>query len=63
MDKKNHQISLKEAQKKGKLEQFAKEHANDAPADKKKFNKLLKTMVSQKKKPVRGTSRKGSSGS
>jgi len=54
--------TLKDAQKKGKLNQFIKEREQEAtPADKSKFDKALKSMTSGKKKSTRGTSGRGSS--
>ncbi len=53
-------MNLKEARSKGKMEQFIREREQQPPADKKRFNKLVKTVASQTLKPKRGTSRKGS---
>jgi len=48
--------TLKDAQKKGKLDQFIKEREKEiSPADKAKFDKALKSMTSGKKKSTRGT--------
>lgn len=59
MDKKK--ITLKEAQKTGKLEQFIKEHEKDEPANKKEFKKIISSVSSGKSKSTRGTSEKDSS--
>jgi len=56
-------MNLKEAREKGKLEQFIREREKQPPAEKKRFQKLIKTVASQTLKPKRGTSRKGSRGS
>jgi hypothetical protein len=57
-------MNLKEARAKGKMEQFIKEYdAKYPPANKKRFTKILKSMVSGTAKPKLGTSRKGSRGS
>ena len=53
-------MNLKQAREKGKLEQFIREREKQSPADKKRFNKLVKTVASQTLKPKQGTSRKGS---
>jgi hypothetical protein len=53
-------MHLKEAIAKNKLAQFAKEHeAKYPPASRKHFHAVLKSMVSGKLKPKRGTSRRG----
>ena len=56
-------MNLKEARSKNKLEQFIHEREQQPPADKKRFQKLVKTVASQTEKPKQGTSRKGSRGS
>ena len=57
-------ITLKQAREQGKLAQFIREQEKQFPAaNRKEFNRVLKSMVSQKTKPVRGTSRKGSTAS
>jgi hypothetical protein len=53
-------MNLKEARDKNKLEQFIREREGQSPADKKRFNKLVKSAASQKKKPKPGTSQKDS---
>ncbi len=54
--------TLKDAQKKGKLDQFIKEREKETtPADKVKFDKALKSMTSGKKKSTQGTSGQDSS--
>jgi ferritin-like metal-binding protein YciE len=39
--------TLKEAQEKGKLKDFIKEHKKDPKGDKEKFDKLMKSISSQ----------------
>ena len=56
-------MNLKEAREKNKLENFIREREKQPPADKKRFQKLIKTVASQTLKPKRGTLRKGSRGS
>jgi hypothetical protein len=54
-------MTLKEAREKNKLAQFIKEREKDTPpANKRKFSRLLKSIISGTAKPKRGTSRKGS---
>ena len=53
-------MNLKEAREKNKLSQFIREREKQPPADKKRFQTLVKTVVSQTEKPKLGTSRKGS---
>lgn len=53
--------TLKEARKKGKLEDFIKEHENDQPADKDKLDLLIRRSSQDKKKPTEGTSKQGRS--
>lgn len=53
-------MNLKEAREKRKMEQFIREREKQPPAEKKRFNKLIKSLASQTAKPKRGTSRKGS---
>ncbi len=44
-------LSLKEAQKTGKIEEFIKQHKKDFPkADKEKFKKILSSVSQGKKK-------------
>ena len=47
-------LSLEEARKAGKLDQFAKEHP--AEADDIRFNRVLRAMLSGKRPSKRGTS-------
>ena len=56
-------MNLKEARAKNKLEQFIREREKQPPVEKKRFQKLIKSVASQTVKPKRGTSRKGSRGS
>jgi hypothetical protein len=57
-------MNLKEAREKGKMEQFIKEHEGKfPPANRKRFQKLLKSAALGTAKSKRGTSRKGSRGS
>lgn len=51
-------ISLREALKSGKLEQFIKEHSKDEPASKEQLDKLLNQIVQPK---ARSKARKTSS--
>jgi hypothetical protein len=52
-------MNLKEAKEKGEMDQFVKEHdAKFPPADKKRFQKLIKTVALGTAKPKRGTSKK-----
>jgi hypothetical protein len=53
-------MNLKEAREKGRVEQFIREREKQPPAEKKRFQKLIKSVASQMKKPKPGTSRKGS---
>jgi len=53
-------MHLKEAREKNKLEQFIREREKQTPAEKKRFQKLIKTVASQTLKPTQGTSRKDS---
>jgi hypothetical protein len=53
-------MNLKQAREQGKMDQFIREREKQPAADKKRFNKLVKTAASQTLKPKRGTSRKGS---
>ena len=59
-------MNLKEARDKNKLSQFIKEQEKKtAPANRSAFNRTVKSMISspsQKLKPKRGTSPKGSGG-
>ena len=52
--------TLKEAIKKGKLDQFIKEHENDPPGDSDKIEKMIKTPSQGKSKSAQGTSEKDS---
>jgi hypothetical protein len=57
-------MNLKEARAKGKMDQFIKQYDEKyPPANKKRLERVLKSMVSGTAKPKRGTSRKGSRGS
>lgn len=49
--------NLKEARKKGKLEEFIKEHENDAPVDNKRLEKALNRASQDKKKSTQETSK------
>lgn len=49
-------LTLKQAQKEGRLEEFIKEHENDEPADKKKLEKLISSVSSGKSKSTQETS-------
>lgn len=53
-------MNLKKANQAGKIEQFIRERENTRPASRRRFNRLVKSMISQNAKPTRGTSRKGS---
>lgn len=55
---KNKKLTLKQAQKEGRLEEFIKEHENDEPADKKKLEKLISSVSSGKSKSTQETSEK-----
>ncbi len=48
-------MNLKEAQKKNKLAQFIKAHEKEAPANRRRFNRVVKSMVSRTQSPKRGT--------
>ena len=50
--------SLKEARKKGKLEEFIKEHEKDAPCDKERLEKAIKCLSQGKSKSTQETSGK-----
>ena len=53
--------TLREARKKGKMEQFVKEHEQDAPGDLDKLDAALKRPASEKSsKPPNASSRDGS---
>lgn len=54
-------ISLKEAQKSGKLDEFIKEHAKDPRGDKDKFDSTLSSVAQGKKKSTQETSGSDSS--
>ena len=54
-------INLKEAQKKGKLDEFIKEHEKDPDADQDKFESTLSSVSQGKLKSTQGTSKKDSS--
>lgn len=50
-------LTLKEAKKKGKLEEFIKQQGKDAPkADRKKFKNLISSVSQGKKKSTQETS-------
>lgn len=53
--------TLKDAQKNGKIDQFIKEREKSLTGDKTKFDKAIKSMVSEKSSKVPATSPKGSS--
>jgi len=54
-------MTLKEAREKGNMKQFIKEHDSKfPPADKKRFQKLIKIAALGTAKSKRGTSQKGS---
>jgi hypothetical protein len=53
-------MNLKQAQRKNKLAQFIKEREKEAPANRKRFNRLLKSMASKTAKAKRETSASGS---
>ena len=56
-------MNLKEARELGKTDQFIKELGEKyPPPNKKRLERVLKSMVSGTVKPKRGTSRKGSRG-
>jgi hypothetical protein len=53
--------TLREARKQGKLDQFIKEHEEDAPGDREKLDKAIKRPASQKSKEApKASSRRGS---
>jgi len=54
-------MNLKEAQEKGKIKEFIKEHDRDARGDKGKFNKTLKSISSRIPKEAQETSSQDSS--
>lgn len=55
--------TLREARKKGKIEEFIKEHENDNPGDLDKLDKALKRPLTGKSsKPPKASSRDGSGG-
>lgn len=55
-------INLKEAQKKGSLEEFIKEHEKDVPGDKDRFDKTLDVISHPEKlKSIQETSAQDSS--
>ena len=54
-------INLQEARKKGKLEQFIREHEKDAPGDLDKFEKAIKRSVRESAKATRKASSEESS--
>lgn len=53
--------SLREARDSGKLDQFAKDHDDDAPGDKDAFNRALQSMAG-KSKATRAASKPRRSG-
>jgi len=53
-------MNLKQARAKNKLEQFIREREKQPPANKKRFQRLIKSVAAQTVKAKRGTSRKGS---
>jgi len=53
--------TLKSALKEGKLDQFIKEHENDAPGDLERFDKALKRPADQKKSAAREASSRAAS--
>ena len=53
--------TLKEARKKGKLEEFIKEHEKDESGDKDKLDKTIDRFVKGKSKSTEETSEKDSS--
>ena len=53
--------TLKEARKKGKLEQFIREHEKDAPGDLVKFEEALRRSVRESGKATRKASSRESS--
>lgn len=56
-------MNLKQAREQGKMDEFIKEHEGKfPPANKKRFDKLVKIAASGTAKPSRGTSRKPSRG-
>lgn len=55
--------NLREARKRGKIEEFVKEHEHDEPGDLDKLDKALKRPVSGKpSKPPKASSQDGSGG-
>lgn len=55
--------TLKEARKKGKLDEFVKEHEKDQPGNKEKFDKVLDVISHpEKSRLTQETSSQGSSG-
>ena len=50
--------NLKEAKKKGKLEEFIKEHEKDAPCDKERLERTIDCLSQGKSKSTQGTSDK-----
>jgi hypothetical protein len=54
-------MNLKEARKKGKLDQFIREHESDAPGDLDKLDKALKRPASRKTKEAPKASTPGES--
>lgn len=53
-------LTLKEAIAKGKLKQFIKEHENDPPGDKEKFDKLLEAATRKSSKAQKTSSQDAS---
>jgi hypothetical protein len=58
--------TLKKAKKSGKLDDFIKEHADDEPSEKERFDRVLDHMVKNPKKgkpkAARGASARGKRG-
>ena len=52
-------LTLKEAQKKGKIGQFIRQHKKDEPANEDRLKKVIASASSGKPKSSRGTSKKG----
>jgi hypothetical protein len=55
-------VTLKDAQKKGKIKEFIKEREKQPPGDKDRFEKTLKSMTRGKSTKVRKTSRRDDGG-
>lgn len=53
-------INLKEAKKKGNLEEFIKEHEKDKEGDKDRLDKAIRGLSQDKQKSTQGTSQKPS---